>query len=227
MHAHPNTEILAKKAIDAALKKNWLDCIDINSQILEKVPNDINAKLRLARAYMFTKNPTKATKLFKEVLKLDPINTVASKHLEMLKANRIISPKSTDNNIDQNSLILEPGTTQDLPITITARATKAQNIEPGQKLKYKLLKTRLDLIWNDKVLVSITDKSLLSKLNTLLEDPDEKLWITFKNGQDKEANIMLKASKAIFKSQRQEVRPYIKKGTLTDEPELELPEDPE
>ncbi len=222
MHAHANTEILTKKAIDAALKRNWLEAIETNLKILEKNPADINAKLRLGRAYMFTKAFPKATKLFKEVLKLDPINTVASKNLEIVKTNKVQSPKLLNSQIDQTSLIIEPGTTQDINIVISARGTKAQHIEAGEKLKYKLLKTRLDIFWNEKLLASVADKSILSKLNTLLNTDGERLWVTYKGGMDKNATIILKASRAIFRSQKQEVRPYIKKGTL-DEPELELP----
>ncbi|GIW69706.1 MAG: hypothetical protein KatS3mg101_0453 [Patescibacteria group bacterium] len=65
--------ILSKKAIEAALAHDWQKAIELNTQILEKYPNNLETKIRLGRALIQVKQFEKAKKIFKEVLAVDPI----------------------------------------------------------------------------------------------------------------------------------------------------------
>lgn len=80
-----NLPVLEKQAIKAALSENWKLAIELNKKILESTPNNLNSKIRLGRAYLANKDFTKATKMFKEVLKADPINPIALKNIELAK----------------------------------------------------------------------------------------------------------------------------------------------
>src|SRR3989338_5020068 len=75
---------LSQKAIEAALNNNWQEATEINSQLLNRYPEDIETLNRLARAYFESGKITKAKSLYRSVLKLDPYNPIASKNIKKL-----------------------------------------------------------------------------------------------------------------------------------------------
>lgn len=206
--------------MEAALKGEWEEAIELNQILLEKDPKDLKARLRLGKAYMQTKDFSRAITLFNEVLKVDPINTIAKRNLEDAKSKKI-SNGNTHHNINQHSLIKEPGTTVELRLKLDSARLTGADINPGEVLSYKILKLRLDVIRNNKIIATVKDKDLITKLNKMLEDNIETMAVSFKEGKDKDITIIIKTSKAIFKAEKQELRPYVKKGSI-DEPELEL-----
>lgn len=70
-------ENLTQKAIDSALKCDWVQAIKLNLAILKNDPEDIDALNRLARAYFENGNITKARTTSKIVLKINPENNIA------------------------------------------------------------------------------------------------------------------------------------------------------
>jgi tetratricopeptide (TPR) repeat protein len=76
---------LAQEAIDAALTGEWQQAIDLNSQILKILPDDIDALNRIARAYAENGNLAKAKETTNKVLKLDALNPIANRCFEKWK----------------------------------------------------------------------------------------------------------------------------------------------
>jgi len=216
-----NITQLAKKAVSAALKADWQSAIKSNLEILEKDPTNLEAKLRLGRAYIYTKEPNKAKKMFKEVLAIDPINQVALKNLNLLKEdNPIISSES---NVKTDSLIKEPGTSVESQMQITARGIKAENLTPGEQFKTRLKKSSIEIISttgkSEVVLGEINDSDIASRLNSLMK-LEGRFVVSYIKGKDKTIVVLIKTSVPVFKSDKQDVRPYIKKGSL-DEPDID------
>lgn len=79
-----NLEILAQAAITAALANNWPEAAKINKKIVNGQKNDVEALLRLARAYNCLGQTAKAQRIYKKVLEIDPYNLIAIKNLEKL-----------------------------------------------------------------------------------------------------------------------------------------------
>lgn len=79
-----NLEVLAQAAITAALTNNWPEAAKINKKIVTRQNNDIEALLRLARAFACLGQTPKAQKIYKKVLEIDPYNLIATKNLEKL-----------------------------------------------------------------------------------------------------------------------------------------------
>lgn len=77
--------ILANKAIRAALKGEWREASMLNLQILEKDAENLEAMLRLAKAYTNLNKISKAKKIYRQVLSLDKYNPVAKRNLARLK----------------------------------------------------------------------------------------------------------------------------------------------
>ncbi len=216
--------VLNKKAIDAALKANWKEAVELNSQILGKDPKNIDAKIRLGRAYIQTADFLRAKKMFKEVLQIDPINTVAQKNYKLASEKKI--EKKRFSPIDPKSLLKEPGTTLEVQLVIEARRLGADDFMPGENLLLKIEKRSAVVLRQKKdekeLLGYILTDDVVKKLNNA-RDLGAQLSVSFVGGKDKNVKILVKSSLPVFNAERQEIKPYIKKGSI-DEPELELPE---
>jgi tetratricopeptide (TPR) repeat protein len=77
-----DSEILAHLAAEAALAANWQEAAKINQRILTLAQDDVEALNRLARAMCCLGEITKAQKLYKKVLEIDPYNIIARKNLD-------------------------------------------------------------------------------------------------------------------------------------------------
>lgn len=85
---------LNDQAIQAALRGAWHTAISLNQKILDTNPNDTDALNRIAYAYAKSGQFEKACKSYKQVLKLDAYNPIASKNLSKYRQY----PLQTDAN---------------------------------------------------------------------------------------------------------------------------------
>jgi len=218
--------ILSKKAIEAALGHEWVKAIELNSQILEKYPNNLETKIRLGRALIQLKQFEKAKRIFREVLVIDPINSVALKNLEIAK-NKKVEPKH-ENGINSNHLLKEPGTTVEITVNINCRGVTGRDFTIGECLKFRVKKKSVDVYMcrKDKdVLVSvIEDKEIVSRLNKAVDSHAEVSGYVIR-AADKSLTMIIKSSIPIFRGEKQDIRPYIKKGL--DDIDLEEEENEE
>lgn len=90
-----NLEVLAQTAITAALTNDWPAAVKINKKIITQQNNDVEALLRLARAFACLGQTAKAARLYKKVLEIDPFNLIATKNLEKLT-------KTNSNGVNHN-----------------------------------------------------------------------------------------------------------------------------
>jgi tetratricopeptide (TPR) repeat protein len=216
---------MTKKAIDAALKSNWKKAVEINTQILDEYPDNLDTKIRLGRAYIQTKKFNKAKKIFREVLKEDPINSIAKKNLELAKEGK--TKKNNGNGLKTKSLLKEPGTTQEVRLDSLASRITADRLDPGEELFLKVKKRSIDVyrkVRGKRSLVgTIENEYAVNRVNAACEKKG-KSYATFTRGREKEIYILIKCDLPVFKADKIDVRPYLKKGAI-DEPEIETDED--
>lgn len=222
---HLSLAILSKKAIDAALKADWAKAIEINSEILEKNPENLDAKIRLGRAFIQTRTFDKAKKIFKEVLKVDPINAVALKNYDLAK--RCKAETKGQVQIDTKSLLKEPGTTSEASFEISTKGLTARDFVSGENIYLKIKKRSIEVQKVKdckKVTVGfIETPEIVQKMN-IAQNRNGRICAGFLKGIDKEVTILIKSSIPIFRAEKQDIRPYFKKGSL-DEPEIEVEEE--
>lgn len=212
--------VLTKQAIEAALKQDWKLTIQLNSEILREHPNNIDAQIRSGHAFIQLKDFAKAKKIFKEVLSEDPINAIALRNLELAKNGKTECVTSL---LKTKALLKEPGTTQDVKITIKARGIDASDFMSGEELLIKARKKTVELFKCKKgrnVMVgAIDDLYTVQKVNSII-GKKERIQAVFTHGKGSEIWILLKASAPVFKPDKIDIRPYLKKGTV-DEPEID------
>src|SRR5438132_13794170 len=68
---------LADQAVAAALDADWPRAVELNSKILETVPDDIEGRNRLGRAFIEQGKLEEAKAAFAEVLKAEPDTPIA------------------------------------------------------------------------------------------------------------------------------------------------------
>jgi tetratricopeptide (TPR) repeat protein len=73
---------LAQKAILEALQGNWQNALEVNLDLLQQDPTDVDALNRAARAYMELGEVEKAKGYAQKVLEIDPLNKIATKSLK-------------------------------------------------------------------------------------------------------------------------------------------------
>lgn len=215
--------VLTKKAIEASLKQNWIIAIDLNSSILKVHPGNMDAKIRLGRCYLQIKDFTKAKKIFKEVLETDPINSLAIKNLELAK-NQKTECNGNGNSLSTKSLLKEPGTTWEADVAIKSKTLRNDDFISGEEIPYKSKKKEIDLYKTKrgkKVLLGTIDDNYITQRVQCALSKNAKIKITFIRWKENEIKILIKASTPIFKPDKVEIRPYLRKGTI-EEPEMEM-----
>jgi hypothetical protein len=119
---------LIQEAINAAKSQDWETAIKLNTEILERNPNDIGAHNRIGLAYMQLGKKTNAKKAFETVLDRDKSNIIAKKHLNNLK-----NKHSTNMSVSQVYFIEEPGKTKIAGLHRLTRKDFLKELRIGQK----------------------------------------------------------------------------------------------
>lgn len=215
-----NTPALEKKAVKAALDQNWTKAIKLNLNLLDIDSDNKSAKMRLGKAYLQKKKFSDAQKIFKQILKKDPINTIAKKNLELAR-NRNAQKKN--DGIDYSRLIKEPGTGAVGILELTNKRLKAESFSPRENLTLRINKKSVNVLKDGKTLVGkLILPDLVKRLN-IAKKKKAHVTASFHGGKDNVIKISLTSSRPVFKAERQELKPYMKKGSI-EEPELVLPE---
>ena len=208
---------LQKLAIDAALKGDWEAAVELNEKFLKKNPDDIGTKIRLGRAYIQTKQFSPAKRIFTEVLSRDPVNKIALKNLQIAKNKKL--DRSLNGNLSPKTLIKEPGMATEAKIKTSE--SKVAKLTTGDPLFIKIKKASADIFNKNTLLGTIEDPKIVKDLNSA-KSQKEKINASFIKGRGELAVILLTATEIpVFKSEKQDVKPYIKKGTI-EEPELQM-----
>lgn len=129
---------LHRQAIDAALKCDWEQAIQINQELIKEEPENVECLNRLAKAYLELGQYSDAKKLYQQVLEIDEYNTIAQKNLKRVssfdKAN-IKSNGSSHSMILSAALFLEePGITQSVSLIKVAEPQKLMMLSAGQEI---------------------------------------------------------------------------------------------
>ena len=208
-----NLAVLEKKAIDAALKNEWERALELNIQLLIRKPNDISTKIRLGKAQIQTRNFKKAIETFKDVLETDPINQIATKNLQIAKEGRV-----SKNALQTKKLIKEPGTAIEIQVF---NKKKKLNLDTGEVLELHIKKSDVDVVKGKSIIGTVEDRDVVKSLNKA-KNEKAQLEASFIKQKGNKVSILLVSSLSVFKADKQDIKPYFKKGTIEEEePELE------
>lgn len=89
----------SKEAIDLAMQAKWREAVEVNSEIIENFPPDVETYNRLGRAYMELGDYSQAREAYQKAVGLDPYNAISNRNLRRL--NDLKEPKHVEVETDK------------------------------------------------------------------------------------------------------------------------------
>ena len=136
---------ITKQAINLAMEGNWQESININKQLLENFPNDVEAYNRLGKAYLELREYGLAEEAYTKALELDQYNLIAKKNLQRLS---LIGGKASEEPMapekaDPHVFIEETGKAAVMNLYQTAPQDTLIRMSAGDKISLKVVENVL------------------------------------------------------------------------------------
>lgn len=125
---------LANKAIKMALNGNWVEASKLNLKILKKDPCNLEALLRVAKAYTNLNKISKAKKNYRQVLSLDKYNPIAKRNLTRLNKIKDIGFYDKKSATPTSVFLEEPGKTKTVFLVRLTDEKTLASLEIGEVL---------------------------------------------------------------------------------------------
>jgi tetratricopeptide repeat protein len=142
MAAFPTEDRLRQKrtkseqAISLAMKNRWDEAAQLNREILELFPNEVDAYNRLGKALTELGRYAEARDAYAQAVKLDPLNGIAAKNLQRLGKLAVEgSAAPQPSPVDPRLFIEESGKTTVTQLTDVRRTEATTKLSAGDQLK--------------------------------------------------------------------------------------------
>lgn len=180
-----------QEAIQSALQGAWEKAVELNIQLAEEFPEDLDILNRLGKAYSELGQVNKAKATFEKVLEEDHYNPIALKNIERLSTLRgtTIKPKEqTTKPLNLDVFIEEPGKTKTIEVLDLAMPKVLIQLRVGDTIKLNINKEAISVISEEDYRLGKLDPhwgSEISQANSLGSE-FEAIVKAIKVGKDKE-----------------------------------------
>lgn len=158
---------LAQEAIVCALNAEWRKAVELNLKILSKEAQNIDALNRLARAYSEVGKTSLAKKTTKEVLRLDPFNSIALKATEKWKVLK--KGQSYNSNPAKADVFLEePGKTKVVSLMHLGDSNLLVKLDAGDKVNLDHHSHRINVLTPDGKYIGRLPDDLSARIKKLI-----------------------------------------------------------
>jgi tetratricopeptide (TPR) repeat protein len=184
---------LSQKAVNAALSGNWERAEEMNRQILNVTPNDVDALNRLAKAYYELSDIKKAKLIANKVVKIDPFNKIALKSLE--KWNKL-KGGSTKGKIttSPSAFLEEPGKTKIVTLLHPGSSKAIANLDAGERVKLNDHGHRMSISTIDSKYLGKLPDDISARLKKLIGFGNE-YEVFVKSADKKEVKVFIRETK--------------------------------
>jgi tetratricopeptide (TPR) repeat protein len=126
----------SEQAISLAMKNRWDEAAQINREILDIFPNEVDAYNRLGKALTELGRYAEARDAYSQAVKLDPLNGIATKNLQRLgKLATEGSAAPAPTPVDPRLFIEESGKTTLTQLTDVRRNEATAKLSAGDQLQ--------------------------------------------------------------------------------------------
>ncbi len=135
----------SEQAISLAMKNRWEDAAQVNREIIDLFPNEVDAFNRLGKALTELGRYADARDAYARALKLEPMNGIATKNLQRLGkliAEGVAAPPATA--VDPRLFIEESGKTTVTTLTDLRRSDAVAKLAAGDELR---IDRRGNVLW--------------------------------------------------------------------------------
>lgn len=172
------TTLLKRLAIDSALSNNWEQAEEINLQLIEQNPEDIDSLNRLGFALMKLGKYNKAKDAYKKVIEIDKTNPIAVKNLKRLET--VSKNKKSDGKTQSQLLtsisgvfIEEAGKTKTVELKNTADKKMLSMLEPGDPVSMVIKRSKIFVQSQDKKYIGMLPDNISMRLITFMKGGNE------------------------------------------------------
>lgn len=126
----------SEQAIQLAMKNRWDEAAQLNREILDLFPRDIDAQNRLGKALMELGRYAESREAYGAAVKIDPMNGIATKNLQRLEKlieEGAAAPPPTA--VDPRLFIEESGKTTVTQLTDIRRSDAVAKLTAGDQLR--------------------------------------------------------------------------------------------
>jgi len=183
-------------AIKAALSGNWPEAINLNLAILKKNSHDLEALLRLAKAYEESGQIKISIKQYRKVLKIDKFNPISKRNLlrlYSLKDNQLKKEKGLE-KLDSNLFLEEPGKTKIVSLIKLGAINTLIKLKPAQEVKFSIGKHSISVRNQQNDYLGRFPDDLALRLIKLIRSGNQYLAVVKATGQ-KNLQIFIKETK--------------------------------
>src|SRR6266516_257627 len=130
----------SEKAIQLAMQNRWEVAAELNRQILELFPTDVDTHNRLGKALLELGRYSDAQEAYEQASQLDPSSTIAQKNLQRLaKLIEEQAPALPPTPIDPRLFIEESGLTTVTTLVDLGRSEVLAKLTAGDQLKLEVV----------------------------------------------------------------------------------------
>jgi tetratricopeptide (TPR) repeat protein len=157
------------QAIQTALIGDWPTAINLNQEILQGEPDDIDTLNRLAFAFLSSGNPKDAKNLYEKVLSLDMQNPIAIRNLKRLHDVNTKRAPILINNL----FIEEPGKTKVMELINIADKKIITHLRSGEKLDLRIKRSKIFAYDLENQFIGMLPDDLCQRLIKFMEAGNE------------------------------------------------------
>jgi tetratricopeptide (TPR) repeat protein len=137
----------SEQAISLAMKNRWDEAAQLNREILEMFPNEVDAYNRLGKALTELGRYGEARDAYASAAKIDPLNGIATKNLQRLgKLASEGAAAPPPSPVDPRLFIEESGKTTVTPLTDLRRSDATAKLSAGDQLQLDRRGNQLDVV---------------------------------------------------------------------------------
>lgn len=177
-------------AVSFALSGKWNEAIDSNLEIIKGNPEDTEALCRLARAYAEIGKISDAREALDKVIKIDPINQIATKLLEKLKLAKNYGGAVSSPTCNE-SFLEEPGKTKLIRLLNPGESENLVNLDPGEELNLAAYAHRVSVTTLDGKYVGRLPDDIAARLRNLIKEGN-KYQVLIKNVTPREITVFIR-----------------------------------
>ncbi|MFN8523370.1 MAG: tetratricopeptide repeat protein [Chloroflexota bacterium] len=163
----------SEKAVQLAMQSRWQEAADVNRELLELFPEDVDSHNRLGKALMELGRYAESREAYQEAARLDPSNTIAAKNLSRLE--QLIqdvaagSPPPAAAVVDPRLFIEESGKTAVTDLVDRPRFNTIATLAPGDKLELRIAGGLVQLVAQTGQTVGQLEPKLAQRVLKLAE----------------------------------------------------------
>src|ERR1700704_1845218 len=191
MAAFPTEDRLRQKrtkseqAISLAMKNRWDEAAQVNREILELFPNEVDAFNRLGKALTELGRYAEARDAYAQAAKLDPLNGIAAKNLQRLgKLAAEGSAAPSPSPVDPRLFIEESGKTTVTVLTDVRRTDAVTKLSAGDQMQLERRGNQLMVVDQSGQDIGRVEPKLEQDLTRLLDLGNQySVFVTAANEQ--------------------------------------------